>query len=1414
MRADNPSAVYRAYRRQAVYALFRLFDDALPADAVLQPEGLEDLAIYDADGALMEIVQVKDRASNLTASSFKSSFYKRIADHCSPESTTIVTIASFGPIGPELRHAKSGLDSARRRTLETISKTGVTDSQASAILDHVTLSQVKEADLINRIKSVLAHVSSAISPTKAFEFLMWWILTSSEVQHKIDRKMAIKKLTEIGKFLAERAAYHDEWYQSLIPLEDDASNRDTSRLAKEFYRGGRVRFDHVTANLDVRRDKMLNQIHASFSEAKVVVIHSASGQGKTTLAYRYLNDFAPSDFRFEALRSDDLRHARSMAIALTAHSSALTVPSIVFVDVSPGDLNWIELVKGLASKDGIRVLVTVREEDWRRSNVRATDFHYEEIILEFDKSEAAQMYAGLGHRTTSGRHLDFEDAWSQFGGRKTLIEFIYFVTQEETLSDRVRGQIAALLDSSRRGECSPVEIDLLRAIAVVSAYEARLDIAKLVTIYDLPEPMRTINLFEDEYLARVTEDGQYVEGFHAIRSEIMCEELCDTVVNTWCDVVARCLPALVEDDLERFLLCTFSRRQSVVPHVLNALLDFQPRSWTGMCGILRALMWQGLTYYVAANQELIDEARRKVSVGWWFWLDWDLAQANRQAGPDSLESLMKLDEGRAEIARSLQERQSDKNAVFVPLTSWLSICTQAPCYPRIAKEWLAMSEVLFWIGHLKIATPVANWFPKEGFTAAVNALQIHLVGNFVRGVRECYPGWYEEWLADHRLEISDRIRREASIVRLDENSEAIVGHFIIELDPNASALHRDQADETGERPAIHHLTLERIQLLNCLFPGKQRYGAVGYGHRMSLMPSEYDEGDMPGVLADEFHPYWIPRFNAIALGLVELQSRPASWREFLARFQEARKNLLECFADLRKSITSILKKKQKLNSNPLSRPQHWKRCIAKFDDGFPLPRSAVDEWGFVGESLAKSIEKQELALRYTVVSRLQELHRAINEYTRTVQNFMRQVVEGLAILRALRAAPDENARKQVRDNVRQSKFSEKSIRLSMINGVAACKALRDLEAQYSQLAEIGKGSTIDDVVGGEYSRFCETVDAWCRFVTQPKTLMLQKSQRSRKRKRKERPYRTALPFEWFLKPIRSHVQECLAEMNEDQIQAGILTESVRWNQDDALWITCDVRHPAMLLTAPQLLWKHLRTAFEPYVLKMPHNSIVGLTWPRIVIVPLVQGKSLEQQALPNFCNVTYPQEITQSIRSWNHMPEPIPQEAWEELGLGSWQCPHRAHIFDEFLVSCVSTFHHLDHLSDLARVDGDLDALGAEIIQSYVDREMARIQPITQAMFDLGAEALKKVNAIPESEFNRYPNLLACLELLKDLGNAVLPTTDFDGKATLMIEDVRAWRDRLSEWLGQLNFVRHLWIADCLGFPEFDFDRIVELDGK
>ena len=250
------------------------------------------------------------------------------------------------------------------------------------------------------------------------------------------------------------------------------------------------------------------------------------------MAYRYILDCA-QDFRFEALRASDVQHARRMATAIAGHSEALEVPTLVYVDVRPGDILWVEFVRELASAPGVRILVTVREEDWFRSRVSLDDFAFVDLPIPFDEASARQMYGRLEERTKDIKYLDFADAWAQLGSRKTLFEFVYLVTQAESLSAKIEGQIASLQDAVNAGQSLAAELHLLRLVAVASAFEARLHLVPLVQACRIPEPQRTLERFNNEFLLRTSSDGTYVEGFHAIRSELISSRLTDAALNPW-----------------------------------------------------------------------------------------------------------------------------------------------------------------------------------------------------------------------------------------------------------------------------------------------------------------------------------------------------------------------------------------------------------------------------------------------------------------------------------------------------------------------------------------------------------------------------------------------------------------------------------------------------------------------------------------------------------------------------------------------------------------------------------------------------------------------------------------------------------------------------------------------------------------
>lgn len=679
MSSSGAEAAYRGYRLQALYVLYRILISENASQLVFQPEGREDLTIFDHTGVLLEDIQVKALQDNLTISTFDPknprAFFHRTIQTAQTQPQASVKIVSFGPIGPEMSSAWQKNGPERDTVRQKLTGHGYLPSDIQILFDSIELTTVDETVLTTTVFDFIHDSLVGISAAHAFELLVYWLFTASEKQEKITYAILIDKINNVGRFLTERAVNHLEWFTTIHPIEEiSVDSQRQQELQVEFYQGTSARYDHILAELDVRRNDDLKQIAKAFQTNRIVIIHSASGQGKSTLAYRYLHDFYPETWRFEVRSPENAEHARRIALALSGHANAVGIPLIIYLDVQPNNRNWTDLLFELAQNPNLQLLVTVREEDFRRASISRANFQFEEIELSFTESIGRQIYTGLSAVKASQRFLSFDEAWRQFGSDGPLLEFVYLITQDELLRERLSQQIRNLEDSVRTGQLQPNEFQLLRLVSVASAFEARLNLNSLVERLGLLAPRRTLELFEQEYLLRRTSDDQYVEGLHPIRSAILVDLLTDSTIQPWASAARECIPLIAESDLENFILFAFARRDIEARSLLNVLWDHQPDTWTGVAGILRALLWVGIRDYVDENQPLIDEAFTHSGSGWSLLLDFDIAGVS--SSPIEWWKTLPVPDRTVSMIESLRARQSPKQKVFAHALQWLEGCPE------------------------------------------------------------------------------------------------------------------------------------------------------------------------------------------------------------------------------------------------------------------------------------------------------------------------------------------------------------------------------------------------------------------------------------------------------------------------------------------------------------------------------------------------------------------------------------------------------------------------------------------------------------------------------------------------------------------------------------------------------------------
>jgi hypothetical protein len=897
---DDPSPTYRGFRHQSLYVLKRILE--AHEGEVFHPEGIEDLAVYSAEGGLIEIVQVKSYTSDLTQSSLGEPFYHRAATYVWREDRVPITIVSYGPIGSALSSAVVNKSAPHRTKMRSyVNRFVGSDEVATRIVENLRIECVREDDMYLRITEMLSSLCTGVDPASAFNLLWWWIYDAAENKTCLTRDDVVRKSTSIGRFLAERTAFHDEWFTVIKPLEDVCiSSERRVELATEFASGVGARFEHIASGLDVPRGALIDRVHCAFHESNVTVMHGASGQGKTALAYRYCHDYYPGTWRYVVDLIESPAHARKIALALMGHVKASIAHILVFIDVRPGDISWVELARSLEGSSNIKVLVTLREEDWRRSFGNLAELSHRDIELTLDEAEAERIYTRMQDVDDIPHVLNFRDAWVKFGESGPLLEYVYFLRNNDTLEARLKSQVAKLQDAERKGDIQPQELDLLRLVSVATAYEARVDVRSLSAAVGIKEPLRTIEAFEKEYFLRLTSDKRHVVALHSIRAVLLTKFFTDDAISPWLDAAKRVLSVIEERDLERFLLNTFLHRPECRSDLMDAMSAFHPSTWTGLCGCSRALLWLGMREYINKNQDLIADAFARVNQAWKYMLNFDIAGVADIDPVEFCSSFGGEGSGAARAAQGFVARQTNSKQVFERFNKFMGSRNNLISVPATSHDWRSLGEVFFWLGHLKVESPVVELLSEELLSSLLDEPDIESVGDACVGAYTLWGDRYVCWYESCRVALLAKMRTALRVVSFREKKKRIDAVFLVSRE-EIDLLTGDDAAVTGEdEVSLNNLIVSKLNVVRNILPFKERYGSKGVG-LPGGMSSSFDESrkDIPKKY---LLLRWGPELNHLFSQLAEFDFRPATWAEFSEEVLRIRGEVLQLSLELRDGI--------------------------------------------------------------------------------------------------------------------------------------------------------------------------------------------------------------------------------------------------------------------------------------------------------------------------------------------------------------------------------------------------------------------------------------------------------------------------------------------------------------------------------
>jgi hypothetical protein len=1383
MAEPGAQAALRGYRLQALYTLYRLLQ---PADAAksFHLEGHEDLDILDEEGRVLEVIQLKAYATALSLSHLKpkkaDSFFKRVLSRRSAFPDARECIVSFGPYGAEMQAAWAGEPAHRAHALELFESWGYTAAQAQELLKTVRLGTADEAALESAIFAILKETFTGCDPGSAFDLLHAWLFQAAEERATLTRSQLQERLLAVGRFLKERDAHQAEWFTAVRPLEDSLASHE-EELREDFYQGVSARFEHVVAGVDVVRPERLAVLKAAFDSSRVVVVRGASGQGKSTLAYRFLRDHVPAACRFEVRLVQDRRHALNIARALLGHLSSIGAVSYIYIDVTPGDTAWTDLVQSLYEHPAARILVTIREEDWLRASISGADLRFEEVRLQFEEHEARSIHALLVERSPRSEPLDFEEVWARFGGSGPLLEFTYLVTHHDTLKDRLGQQVRRLAEEVQRGVRPRAEMELLRRVAVASAYGARLDLVLIARDLDLSEPLLTVQRLEREYLIRPDAEGRLVEGLHPVRSEILVGLLTDSAFTPWVEVATRSLSQMVEGDLGEFLLNAFSRHSDASATLQQALAALKPSSWEGVAQVCRALVWWGLSSYVAHNAAVLAEAKARYGSGWWAALRSDVGNV-RGASPGLMtspfEDLDIIPAESRQALRELQARQSNPTEIFAAASRWLREVTGPLKAPTSSEGWTDVAELLFRAAWYGLPLPSLDSL-LETYASVLDELPLDTAVDVAYACSFHADAQVPEQLQFLRPRLLERIRRELRIVRLEDDGKQLKAHFVVIPRETGSLT----APETDGRHGLHARAVRCARLLRGVLPGRDVYATQGYGHHFSMLPIDVDE-TTKNIEATYLPPEWAPRINNIFLNLTSYPDRPATWESHAREVLAVRRELVRLLQMVRAALEGYF---QGGEAKPLvSTSRHeWedyettRKRIALRPQ--LLPQAAVDEWGFSSEGndqtapAAYGREHQIALLRHEAYVAL------LHGYERSLSNFLQQALDPLRfqpLLARGNASQVDAARGVLKTRDRQALDTN----LPMANLSDALTKLSALRREFhARLARFLDADELATLEAREEETLYAVRALWLLFTTAPE------------RRDVSQPLRLAQGrVEKAFELIQGNLRSGFKVLAEHQATARILARNASWSQGPALWLVLDMDSPLTLHTARVALLGILHSALAQDKLGQPLLHVVRTAWQHIVVIPTFRGRAIAPSAWV-FSSVTLIVNRTEELGWWNHTLHPIPEEMWGGLGIERWGQPRIA--WAEELQTALGRFglmlDEIAHVAD-AIVGTEVDPLGQEVLTEFVRVEQERMSQVKAQIDETGTRMSRFLTALGPDTLAARPLLTAVAPVLQNISEL------FQSIETVGLGELHCLRDVYKDLLVAGEALRLHWLADVL----------------
>jgi len=1003
-------AAWKGFSSQTSYIAYRLM--LLKDDSTFYPERAEDLMIKKNDIS-QELVQVKNLKADLALSHLSpqksDSFFRRCLSYKAENTGLTLRVVSFGNIGDELfgfiNNEKDAINSLHKKMLDY----GYLEDEIVWLFQNLTIDQIDESEILKEIHSILeTEIEAMAAPQVVVDVLVNYVSNLSRINYYTSKTIWAQKISELALDLASVSGLVKQYGQTIIPIYDYCKDTDYETMKAEYQMGVDAHPQYIRENLDIIRPNWLELIEMGFAEKNIVLIRGASGQGKSTLAYRFLLNNYPERDIFCVSKILNEENAVEICAALKGLSRNRGDSLIIYIDVAPYDTNWLWLCEELCKhKSTIKLLVTIREDDYRRTAIDYNKVSLYEIELNLSIYEAREIYLEQG----TSSFLSFEDAWRSFGEKGPLMEFAYLLNQSDTLHNKLKAQVDSIILKEPNAE---EWISALGVICYAGKNNILVNQTKLFNSMQCAQRLKMLKVFEKEYFIRQTDNGE-IACLHALRASILNR------------IISECI-SLSEEKLLIITLCSIQRNalimvveyiygHNVNDDLIGSLSTVLYDSWQLYAGVLQALLWGSVYLYFQENKEIIEEgdnifngAFAVIGIG-------DVTGYLKKVDMSVFYDIVKNDsEDRYRTMQVIREKIEhikldyqfiDKflsnTWINLPTFEKLDLDELSPC--GFSLFWMALRD-FYLVPPSTMVTPKASLGNKEDYLNLLVGIQ-----------KQKWWDIYEDLKRDVRQLIIDRF----SIAYLNTDSEEV------------RAIAISSVFSSEPKIPSNDSIMQIVDSLRKLYISKAKYNVEYTGYQIV---EEFEIPDIEKHIPLDNLPFtWITQLNRWLSQIIEFERRPNDWVEVIESVCETRTKIMNaCKIIIRSLDVAYRDKNIRLLFSEESLGAITEAYIRTNDLKFQLPKCAVDRYGIRIDNSVVDQNTDDFDLGKKMKAD-NAFGLVFNNYCSSMSNFYSCFfsLNNLIIERTQNIKPSENSR------------------LSLINLVSALEKIDELQAEYLAL---------------------------------------------------------------------------------------------------------------------------------------------------------------------------------------------------------------------------------------------------------------------------------------------------------------------------------------------------------------------------